>query len=136
MWVQDGSLATTGGGPRQPSEVAVLDISSGKWEGLRKSLDLEVSYLGLAAALPIKWRSGASSQLAWRKWVALSCTAHSPVLARPRPSSAALQTLSGMARSVITLLRKKSGGSFCWAGDLALMPLRVHQSMSQSCSCM
>ena len=48
--MQNGRLATTGGGPKQPSEIAVLDIGSGKWESLRKSLNLEVgSEPGLAA---------------------------------------------------------------------------------------
>ena len=52
---QNGRLATTGGGPKQPSEIAVLDITSGKWESLRKSLNLEVSPESEAGSAACLW---------------------------------------------------------------------------------
>ena len=40
--VHSGKLATVGGSPTKPSEVAVLDVASGSWESLKTSLNLEV----------------------------------------------------------------------------------------------
>ena len=42
--VHQGRLATVGGSPTKPSEVAVLDIASGSWETLKASLNLEVGH--------------------------------------------------------------------------------------------